>query len=304
MLFEKEIVGWDSWGKVFCDVEAFAPLVRDIYRQESMPVPEAIEGMTPGTNAVFRCGDTVVKIFAPEESGIDSVDDFDVESAMLAYLQRCGIPCSTPLASGQIADKYLFRYMIMAYLSGVEAGNALPHYFIEEKQDFGRQLRVICDKLNQPCEGLLPDIDLRERALHNPRLNALPAHLRADLRERVTRLSWDEDVVTHGDLTGENVLVMPDGTVAIIDTADAVLGPAYYELPPLVFELFRCDGELVKAFQGGKPQGAFIPDLLDGLALHDFGADIIREWAKREGIPLETLRTMEDIGCHLAKKWQ
>lgn len=304
MLFQKDITGWDSWGQVFCDVEAFTPLVREIYRREGMAVPEMVEGMTPGTNAVFHCGDTVVKVFAPVESGIDSVDDFGVENAMLGYLQRCGIPCSTPLVSGQIMDKYLFRYIIMAYLPGMEAGDILPGYSPEDKRAFGRQMRELCEKLNQPCEGLLPHIDLRERALHNPRLEQLPEDLREDLRKRTRALAWDEDVVVHGDLTGENVLVLADGTAAIIDTADAAMGPAYYELPPLVFELFRCDGDLVKGFLGEEQMDAFITSVLDGITLHDFGADIIREWSKRGGIPLASLHSMEEIGYRLAQKWR
>ena len=91
-VFEKTIDGWQSWGDVYTDCAAFAPLVRAIYAREGLPVPEEIGGLTPGTNAVFRCGDTVVKIFAPPESGFDSARDFAVEKAMLAYAQAQGAP--------------------------------------------------------------------------------------------------------------------------------------------------------------------------------------------------------------------
>ncbi len=37
--------------------------------------------LTPGTNGVFRCGDLVLKIFFPKESGLDPAVDFHRELA-------------------------------------------------------------------------------------------------------------------------------------------------------------------------------------------------------------------------------
>lgn len=39
----------------------------------------------------------------------------------------------------------------------------------------------------------------------------------------------------HGDLTCDNILLDPSGTLYIVDFADAALAPAEYELAPLMF---------------------------------------------------------------------
>jgi len=59
-LFKATVDGWASWAKVFQSIEAFEPLIKAILCQHGLPSAE-IERCTPGTNAVFRVGDLVVK---------------------------------------------------------------------------------------------------------------------------------------------------------------------------------------------------------------------------------------------------
>ena len=91
-------------------------------------------------------------------------------------------------------------------------------------------------------------------------------------------------VLTHGDLTGENLLVQEDGSLVMIDWADAHLAPAWYELGPLAFELFQGQGELLRLFAGAD-QEAFVERLLDCCCLHDFGADFLWNFWQRESAP-------------------
>lgn len=303
-LFTKRIENWEDWGSVYCDIQAFTPLVRAIYKKEGMPLPEKIENLTPGTNAVFRCGDTVVKIYAPREAGFDSRRDFDVEKAMLAHVHSLGIQTSTLLASGEMEDAYLFRYLILRFASGRNAGDVLATYNESQRHTFALYIRALCRTLNKPCDGLLPYIDLKACALQNFRLDKLPQALRDDICARIPSIQWDSEVITHGDMTGENILMLTNGTPVLIDMADSVCGPAWYEWPPIVFELFHCDREMVRTFAGNEDMDTFVARLLDGLALHDFGPDIIRSFAQREGIALADIPDMAWLGNLLLARWQ
>ena len=79
MLFQKIIDGWASWGRVYCDLPAFEPLIREILRTEGLRQDVRLSRLTPGTNAVFRAEEMVIKIYAPAESGMDSLRDYDTE---------------------------------------------------------------------------------------------------------------------------------------------------------------------------------------------------------------------------------
>ena len=61
-LFTAQINNWSEWGKLFQDVDTWHPLIQNIFQKEKLPfVP--IEKLTPGTNAVFKVGELVIKIF-------------------------------------------------------------------------------------------------------------------------------------------------------------------------------------------------------------------------------------------------
>ncbi len=303
VLFDRKIEDWQAWADVFQDASAFAKLAAAIYAREGL-APPVLKALTPGTNAVFRAGDTVIKLFAPQESGFDSACDFAVETAMLRYAAEAGVATAEALACGEVRDTYLFRYLIMRRVDGMEARFVLPGYTGAEKARFACDMRTMLHKLNRPCPGLLPELDTRARAIHNKRLDALPPLLREDLRTRARAARWNETVIVHGDITGENVLIGADGCPVLIDHADACDAPWFYELPPQVFELFCCDRALVLPFLSGAPLAGFIGALLDGLALHDFGANILRDFAAREGISLADIPTLDALGRLLHNKWE
>lgn len=302
--FGRPLNSWDDWTAAFCDAQAFEPLVRAIYERNGMPPPE-LQVLTPGTNAVFRAGDTVVKIFPPREAMPDGVPspDYDVERVMLAHAQSLGIPTSTLRAQGTFADAYAFDYLITDWIGGREAGAALPGFSLRQKRAFARNMSAICATLHHPEPGLLPRVDIRARALDNFRLQLLPQHLREEMSARAAQVDWREEIVVHGDLTGENVIISAEGVPHVIDFADAQNAPACYELAPLVFELFQCDRELVKAFVGASDLSAFVGSLLDGLSLHAFGPNILRDWAARERIPLSEVPSLFTLGDRLVYLW-
>lgn len=291
-LFRETITNWEDWGRVYQSIPAFEELAREIYRREGLPFA-ALQHLTPGTNAVFRAGNTVAKIFFPKESGLDPFPDFTNESAVCRFLSAQGVPTPKVLACGEIKDRYQFYYIVTEFVPGVEAGGFLAKASAEERERFVQQLKEILCKLNAPAPGLLPALDLRRQAMENPRLAQLSPGLQAELRCRAKQADLSRPVLVHGDLTGENLLVQEDGRVVVIDCADAHLAPAWYEYGPVICELFRCDPALTAAF-AGEDKERFLSDLLDSIALHDFGPDLLRESAKRAGRPL--FETFGEVG--------
>ncbi len=282
--FHETVENWSDWGRVFQSIPAFEDLVREICRRENLPF-SPMRNLTPGTNGVFRVGNAVAKIFFPKESGLDPLPDFQNEAAVCGWLTKQGVPTPRLLAKGSIQDKYEFHYLFTEYSPGLEAGNWLSTAPPLEQRRFVRRLRKLLSQLNRPVGNLIPEIDLLERAVSNPRLDGLPSTLRESMKRRAQSADLSHKVLVHGDLTGENLLVDREGGLTVIDCADACLAPAWYELGPIVFELFQCSPLLLREF-AGKERDRFLEEVLDAVSLHDFGADLLREAAKRAGIPI------------------
>ena len=298
-LFSRNIDGWPSWGEVFCDLDAFAPPCREILKRERMDgLPRG--RLTPGTNAVFSAGPYVLKIFAPLQSGLDTLFDYRTELAMLRYASGVGIHAPRLKACGEIRDRYLFRYLIVERVEGT-AGDRLL-FLTESEQD--QAIRAIVQDLARLHGGnaselrtvLTPPPDPAE----NERWTKVPAALADEMLALSRTVPVTAPVPVHGDLTRDNLLLRRtrSGVEPVwIDFADSHLAPACYELPPLVFELLMGEGRMVRVLCGemGQTLAAALRDVLYGLSLHDFGADILRQYferRKQETVP-EHLETLE-----------
>lgn len=108
--FHGKIENWSDWGCVFQSIPAFDGLIREIFRREALPC-SGISNLTPGTNAVFRVGDYVIKIFFPMESGLDPLPDFQNEAAVCGVWQTWTFPCPDSLL------KEKFRIAIISTIS-------------------------------------------------------------------------------------------------------------------------------------------------------------------------------------------
>ena len=296
-LFTETVENWKDWARVFQNKAAFTPLAREIFRREGLPWTE-LSPLTPGTNGVFRCGDVVVKIFFPRESGLDPTADYHTELAAARQGAAWGIPTPPVLGHGMVKDRYDFYYLLTAYSPGKEAGDWLAGSSGKQQEHFVEQLQTLLARLHRPT-GVLSPRDLRQEARENPRLKKLAPSLREEMLARLEGLELKGLVLTHGDLTGENLLVQEDGSLVVIDWADAHLAPAWYELGPLAFELFQGQGELLRLFAGAD-QEAFVERLLDCCCLHDFGADFLWNFWQREGAP--EFGSLEEVRKLLEKK--
>lgn len=288
-LFPCELTGRASWGEVFCSAEAFSPLVHAVLKGEGLPDGE-VTPLAPGTNAVFRVGELVIKLFAPPQSGFDTAEDYRTELSALEFARREGVPAPRVLARGRLQDRYLFRYLVLEYLPGTEA--SMPSLTPPEKVRLAGSLRDLLRRLNRPAPGVarpLSQIDLSEKYR---RMEGLHPGLAWELQER-TAAQRDACVLVHGDITRDNVVLGPDGSLKLLDFADSLLAPPCYELPPIVFDLFEGDPALVAAFARLWP--GFEEALLDGISLHLFCGDILKLHFARLSISPQEIGSLREL---------
>ncbi|MCL2446305.1 MAG: aminoglycoside phosphotransferase family protein [Oscillospiraceae bacterium] len=273
-LFTAQINGWDDWENVYQSVLAFAPLIEHVLRKEQLPAAE-IERLTPGTNAVFKVGDVVIKIFAPAESGMDQTLDLQTELFAARHAYSLGVRVPKVIANGFVHDKYDFAYIITEFVHGVELAQTLKTMTADEKIKIGQALRCATNKMNIPC-ACFNGIDVIHDRSRDWRWEGFSAQFKAERLAHIALQDFDQRVFVHGDLNLDNVLLSPNGELCVIDFADAVLAPALYEHALMPFS-FEFDPTLLRGYFGDYSSGEFIDMCLNGLLIHDFGGDIAKE---------------------------
>ena len=274
-VFIEEINGWDSWGKVFQSIPAFEKLIIKIFEKENLPC-KGISNLTPGSNAVFKVGDYVIKIFAPIQAGVDTEIDYKCEILGMKRAMDIGINIPPVISTSFIVDKYRFSYIIMGYIEGKDAKDILKCYSAEEKVDFVRQLKRNLNKMNGLINESYPSVDVRERVLSNPRWNILPDSAVNQIKELVKDYDMPNKVYVHGDITGENVMIDKGGMLYIIDFADGRLAPREYEFPPILFDLFDFDKLMIDEFIKDENIDEFIEKCFYGILIHEFGVYFVK----------------------------
>jgi serine/threonine protein kinase len=238
----EKINNWDDWGKIFQSIPAFTPLIKHIMAKENLPFFK-IENLKPGTNAVFKVGLYVVKIFAPLEFSKD--EDYgtnvDVELFGIKLANNQGVPSPKLFSYGAVADKYYFRYMIMEYICGKLLGEIEEELSFDEKMFIGKQVRSITDKLNVPCENFT-NINVMEYAIKNNgwKDERFPESLQAERLANLADFYINEQdkVYCHSDFHCGNILVDENLNVYLIDFADAMFAPVEYEKAYITSALF------------------------------------------------------------------
>ena len=292
-LFNGEICGWDSWGRIFQSVEAWEKLVNFIFKRESLPVSK-IENLAPGTNAVFKSGKYIVKIFAPKESGQDGYKDYKSEIFALSFAQSLGILVSNLVAGGVINDKYCFSYMVTEYIDGVDFHEASAKFTNDEKVSFAKRMRQITDTLNVPCR-IFNGIDVVHDKSRHKRWDKYSQKFKMERLEYLNNHDFGKRVFVHGDLCYDNLLIDKNGNIYIIDFADSVIAPRSYEHAHLASVLFNFDKPYLRGYFGDYKTDALACLCFDGLLIHDFGGDIVGESIAAP----DEITCLQDLKCKL-----
>jgi len=273
--FKHDIYDWASWGKVYQDIAAWQRIIKDIFQKENLPFTQ-IEQLTAGTNAVFKVGRYVIKIFAPKESGVDSTREIETESFAIQHAKNLGISVPSCVSFNVLQDKYRFDYMIMEFIEGKEFAKLAPNLSDNEKFDFAKKLRNITDKMNIACPSF-NDIDAIHDIERSKRWNRYPKDFQIERINYLNTYNFKENVFVHGDLCSDNILVSKENEVIIIDFADALVAPILYEHALVASELFRFDQAYLQGYFGEYDDIALTDICFHGLLIHDFGADIIEQ---------------------------
>lgn len=272
-LFTPTLSCWAEWSRYYQDREAFAPVVEAIHAIEGWERPERLEALTPGTNFVVKCGDRVVKIYAPAAVGADPGAEQAREAARIESALAAGLPTPAVLARGVVHAAYDFYYLVMPFAKGTEAGAWIKTAAPEARLGFARRLTGMLCAMHGPQARA--DLEpLRQQALENPRFACYGEGFRRQAAQRLKAMPLAGAVEVHGDLTGENVLIDGD-KIILLDFADGCQAPVWYEWPPLFADLLGGDGALIRLFVAGMPRETAACTLADALLLHDFGPDIL-----------------------------
>ena len=252
-LFPKDIHNWDDWGDVFQSIPLFTPLIEHIFAKENLPM-SPIENLTPGTNAVFKVGAYVVKIFVPVSGGKlwNYGADIDVELFGMRWANTLGVPSPKLIAQGVVEDKYAFQYIIMEHVRGKLFEQVKDSLTYEQKVTIGRNVRAITDKFNTPCENFTP-IDVLAYAMANPDWEAegFPLSFRQELSAYLKHFTMPDKVYCHGDIHGGNILLDDDMNVCILDFADAMYAPPEYEQVYILGGFFNFERPYMEGYFGG-----------------------------------------------------
>lgn len=291
-LFSHSIASWSDWGRVFNSPDAFAPLCEYIFDRERFEYSRP-EKLTPGTNAVFRIGRYVVKIYAPIESGVDCVSDMSTELFAERFAREHDVPTPRILANGEVNDRYRFVYIVSEYIDGIDFDSYI-HDHPEKKRGLAASLRELTDCMNQPAPDF-NSIDIINDPERSRCWDCFTDSFCADRRAYIDRLDTSPRVFVHGDLNADNILVDRDGSLCVIDFADAVKAPKFYEQALVATELFKFDPDLISGYFGDIPPDSLAQMIVDGLLIHDFGGDIVRQRI----VPQSELESVDDLYTHI-----
>ena len=249
-LFKGEILDDNqSWQSFVRSTEAFTPLIKHIYQINNMQLEE-ISYITVASNAVFRVGDKVIKIFYPPEAGIRDSREYETEVAVMNHADTVGILAPRIICNGVVQDgQYNFSYIITNYIEGILARDAIPKFDEKEKREFSFKMKAIMDKFNVTNNTIkIPRFD-ESAYLSNPVWNDSLESFNEDRNLYIKNVNFPETIVAHGDLIWANVIIDKQERIHLLDFAESIFAPYYYDWTAILF-LFYYDKVMIKEYFG------------------------------------------------------
>lgn len=292
--FDNNIINWNIWCEIFQDIVYFTPIIERIFQIEKLGKIQIIRNVTPGTNAVFRVNDYIVKIFVPNEIKPWLENDYLIERDNALKAMKLNIRTPELINHGSISERYEWNYIIYPFIRGIEAKNCLKAYNRDEKAEFVRNIIDLIYKMRK-LQSRTSYNDFLTKVIGNYRWEITQPSLREERINYIKKLKMGDFVFSHGDLTGENILIDQNKKIYIIDFGDSMFAPKFYDFPPIIFDLFYSDPFMTSIFL--EFDNNYSMDIIfNGLLIHDFGMDIIKEYIlKPENIDISCIKTLEEI---------
>lgn len=272
-LFQNNIYNWPSWAKVFQSKFAFHNLIKEIFYKEDLPFNQ-LENLISGTNAVFKVGNYIIKIFAPLESGKDFKNDFLQEITSLKSAISLNINTPKIISYGTINDRYLFRYIILEYISGIELSKIWSRLDSRERYEIGRLLKILVDKFN--CESDILDHKICLDKLNFKTFNNFPKSFKLDREDYINSYPYKDQTYVHGDLNKDNILIS-NNKLYLLDFADSLYAPKVYEESLIIAELFEFDRSSILGYFNNFDIDKLTEICISGLLIHEFGGYVIKD---------------------------
>ena len=195
-------ITWKQWEEVFNDFEFFESKISKIFEIHRLGEIEEYELLTPGTNAVFRVNEYVVKIFVPLETRNWDDNDFEKELNIMKELEDSLINTVRLIAHGSLVETQQWDYIVMNYIDGIELGDVYFELSLEERDYVLSQLREFLKEYNIEAPLNRPVI---LRGLESGRWNTFERRLTNEIREYLSSKEY-KYYRAHGDLTKDNII--------------------------------------------------------------------------------------------------
>ena len=121
------------------------------------------------------------------------------------------------------------------------------------------------------------DIDIINDKDRQIRWEIYPESFKKERVEYIKGHNFGDKVFVHGDICDDNIIISANGELNMIDFADAVLAPIEYEHELVAIDVFKFETALLRGFFGNYTTEWLSELCFNGLLIHDFGSDTIKE---------------------------
>jgi len=289
----------DSW-RALCSSEAFVPLIKYICESNTM----SFDKVSPIPSSVFHTGDKIIKLFCPPEvlTREHDVHENKTELTVMEHARNAGVLVPDVICNGSICDgPYTFNYIIMNHIEGVSAKKVISGYSDTEKKEFALKIKEIKAKLHGPARGIdIPRFDDPGR-INSALWKSFPESFKEDRQRVIDNTVFPELVVCHGDMGRQNIIINARGDLYLIDFAESVQAPHYFEDSKLI-EDFGCDHVLMKALYGNYENDAFYEMITISMLLGWFNGILIEWIAERIGVDKSDISSIPALR-NMLMKW-
>lgn len=299
-LFTETIADSRSWEKCG-ETGAFMPLLKHIY--ETNHIKRGDVSAIPGVSGVFQVGNTVVKLYQPPEAKLGHEGFYQTELSAMHFCKNAGVRTPEVICSGIINDcVYSFPYMVMVRIDGVEADKVVSSYDETSKIEFSIKLREIADKIHIPTDIAIPRYDDPAK-MGNRLWDRMPESFKEERALHLANIKYPEPVFQHGDLWDRNIFIDKLGRLVLIDFAESLIAPSYYDIGPMILN-GGYDSVRLKAYWGDYKNDDFYDRFTTAWLLNWFGAIFIDWRANEMGIDLKSITSVNALRSMVVKLFE